>query len=234
MEVTYDAAIVTADAGSTSALARFRAPVALALLGGVLLLVGVIGFVQGGGEAIRRLPGYLARVFTDRADLGLAQSLGAWRFMALPMVVAALVVLARNRRDRPVDPLELGILLIAALVAGPLSWVHYSTWAVLSLVLLADQRRWRGLTPVHATAVFVAITTALFLLTTVVAEPEASSFAQRLTSGPHLVAEVLLFGASFFLLRRNPIERPAPTQPPPGRGVRARSSTRPGDLSLVR
>lgn len=452
MEVTYDGAIVTADAGSTGALARFRAPVALALLGGVLLLVGVIGFVQGGGEAIRRqepidldlnlvagqrlldreplydqdasrteavemggralegsytsltngfpgapttallhapfslldhrtgvavyriaalvgmlaavgltvlslptgsrtvgallgvgglvastaffqtlhlgqghefvmlglaagiwgaskerwglagaglgvatvlkispvlllvyllvrgkrrsvasamgaaatlclaaaalgrpgdlvvwvrdvvpslsggvargmnqsLPGYLARVFTDQADLGLAQSLGAWRFMGLPMVVAALVVLARDRRDRPVDPLELGILLIVALVAGPLSWVHYSTSAVLPLVLLADQRRWRGLTPVHATAVFVAITTALLLLTTVVAEPEAASFAQRLTSGPNLVAEVALFGASFFLLRRNPIERPGPTQPAPGWGVRARPSTRPG------
>ena len=43
------------------------------------------------------------------------------------------------------DPLELGVLILVILVAGPLTWDHYYVWALLPLVLVLDLERWQEL-----------------------------------------------------------------------------------------
>ncbi len=55
--------------------------------------------------------------------------MGPIHYLGILIVIGALVVLRRLRRNAPLDPLELGALILVILVAGPLSWDHYFVWA---------------------------------------------------------------------------------------------------------
>jgi alpha-1,2-mannosyltransferase len=88
--------------------------------------------------------GALARLTSSAPDFWSHASPGAWYLVAYAIWGLALFGLWRMRRGRPVDPLELGVLILVVLVAGPLSWDHYYAWALLPLVLVLDLERWRG------------------------------------------------------------------------------------------
>lgn len=198
-----------------AAVAAVGAGVALCALAAALgrpgdLIVWVRDIVPGVSGGIvgshnQSLPGYLARV-AGGADLLSATPVGAWRLLAPPLLLGSVVLLARWRRRRPVDPLELGILVLVGLVAGPLSWVHYTAWAILPVVLLADERRWRHLSDRAVAAALVAIGGGLLLLTSAVGRPAEASLVERLASGPHLLAVVLLLGVAVGLLHASPID----------------------------
>lgn len=151
-------------------------------------------------SANQSLPAYLARLTATSGDLSRDASIGAWRFIALPMVALALAWLARRFRGRHVDPLELGAMVLVGLLAGPLSWGHYAVWAALPVVLLGDLGRWRRLGTVAAGATTAAIASALVLLTILPAEPASATLAQRLASGPTTLAVLLLLVAAVVLL----------------------------------
>ena len=51
------------------------------------------------------------------------------------------------RRHHPLDSLELGVLILVAVLAGPLSWDHYSTYALVAVVLMVDYTKWTRLRP---------------------------------------------------------------------------------------
>ncbi len=91
--------------------------------------------------------GALSRLSTGAIDLSTARSPGAWYLLAYVLWAAALFGLWRLRRGKPLDLLEFGILILVAVAAGPLSWDHYSTWALVAVVLMADFTRWRHLRP---------------------------------------------------------------------------------------
>src|SRR5205814_3165050 len=88
---------------------------------------------------------WLARILGSGNDIAtFAQPLGAWRWIALPVAVLGLVGVLALRRHRPFEPLELGAVILVALAAGPVSWDHYPSWAVVTVVLLADPRWWES------------------------------------------------------------------------------------------
>jgi hypothetical protein len=88
--------------------------------------------------------GAAARLTASVPDFWSQAGPGAWYVGAYVLWGLAVFGLYRLRRGRPVDPLELGILILVILVAGPLSWDYYYAWAVLPLVFLLDLDRWRG------------------------------------------------------------------------------------------
>ena len=65
------------------------------------------------------LPAALARLFTGSDDLIAQAPLGAWRFVSSAVVVTALLGLWWLRRGQRIEPLELGVLVLVALLAGP-------------------------------------------------------------------------------------------------------------------
>lgn len=88
--------------------------------------------------------GGLARLTTSTTDFWSQAGPGARFLVGYAIWGLALYGLWRLRRGRTVDPLELGVLILVILVAGPLSWDHYYVWALLPLVLVLDLERWRG------------------------------------------------------------------------------------------
>ena len=80
----------------------------------------------------------------------------SWRWVVAGVGIAAVYFLCRRRSF---VPLELGAVLLVALLAGPISWEHYPTWALLSVVLLADvgggkHRPWGEIVPLGVVMAF--------------------------------------------------------------------------------
>jgi hypothetical protein len=89
------------------------------------------------------VPGWLARMVSTGNDL-LANEpiLQQWRALGLVAGAALLAGVWWRRRADAVVPLELAVVVLVALLAGPLTWDHYASWAVLPVVVLADASRW--------------------------------------------------------------------------------------------
>lgn len=152
------------------------------------------------------LPAALARLFTHSDDLIAQAPLGGWRFVSYAVVLVGVLGLWWLRRGHRVDPLDLGVLVLVALLAGPVAWDHYLTWSLLVLVLMFDLRRWTGRTwgevlligaPVAAAIALMRTWTTYPLPPQVVAHPYL-----RATSSVKMVAVVLLLGAASWLLLR--------------------------------
>lgn len=160
------------------------------------------------------VPAVAARLVSASADLGGTQDIGAWRHLALPLLLLAAWALFRLRRGRQVDPLEVGVLLLAGLVVGPLTWSHYATWAALPLVLLADPARWSGRSRVEAGVLGTAVGAAVLLLMATIETPTAAAVradpALRLTTAPTALALVLLLAAASRLVTSTRARRTGP------------------------
>ncbi len=93
------------------------------------------------------LPATVARLVgteTDYTNLGLP--LGGFRYLALPF--AGLFLILAKRTGRPAtDPAVLAVLILGALLMGPLSWISYATWTLPALIQLTAQRLWAGRLP---------------------------------------------------------------------------------------
>jgi alpha-1,2-mannosyltransferase len=100
---------------------------------------------KGSGSAFNQsVVGALARLTTSVPNFWSPAGHGSWYVVAYVIWALALFGLWRLRHDHAVDPLELGVLVLVILVAGPLTWDHYYVWALLPLVLVLDLERWRG------------------------------------------------------------------------------------------
>ena len=165
------------------------------------------------------LPATLDRMFGGHPDLGATLPIGAWHDLAIPIVVGGVFALWRLRRNAPLDPLELGALIVLVLLAGPLSWDHYATWVTLTVVLLADPRRWEGRSRVEVGVLLASLLGAAALLSPRLVAPSATKVALhwslRVTSSPYVGAELLLGGICLWLLR--PGARTGPNDPAVGR-----------------
>ena len=92
--------------------------------------------------------GWLARLTSSgHVDLAVQRTLPQfWSLLAYALAGVTVVALWSHRRNRPIVPLELGLLVLVALLVGPLSWEHYFVWAFIPFVLCFDVELWAGRT----------------------------------------------------------------------------------------
>jgi hypothetical protein len=69
-----------------------------------------------------------------------------------------------HRRSRPIVPLELGLLVLVALLVGPLSWEHYFVWAFIPFVLCFDVHLWAGRSRSEVAVLLGALAVGTYLL----------------------------------------------------------------------
>jgi hypothetical protein len=91
------------------------------------------------------LPAFVHRLLAGGDDIvRTTTALGGVRFVGIVAGVVGMLALWWWRRDQSYDPLELGAVVLIALLAAPVSWAHYLSWAILPLVLLASPERLVG------------------------------------------------------------------------------------------
>lgn len=138
-----------------------------AALASAVAMLGLLGLAEliGGGENLRTfllvvapalsggslhtqnqaLPAYLARLLTASADLGtFTVGIGGYRLLSYVIGLAALLALWLRARAGREHALALPLLVLVALLIGPISWDHYTSWAIVALVGMADGRLWQG------------------------------------------------------------------------------------------
>jgi hypothetical protein len=154
--------------------------------------------------ANQSLPAWIERVTSQRSDFADHALLGSVQRLGPLLVLGGLAALVWWRRRDAMDPLELGAVVIVLLVAGPLSWDHYYAWVAVPLVLLCDRTRWAKRSTATTVLAGTAIAVALILLSRPVPFPSpraiASDWLLRLSTGPYVLAGVLLMVAIVILL----------------------------------
>jgi alpha-1,2-mannosyltransferase len=156
------------------------------------------------------IAGAMARLTTSFTDLSARTGPGAWYLLAYAVWILALVGLWRMRRNRPFDVLELGLVVLVVLLAGPLTWDHYLVWALIPGVLACDITRWERLRLGDAVAVTAGLGFAVWLLYHGISIPSphalADSWFPRLATVRYTFAMITALAALWWLLHRAPIE----------------------------
>jgi hypothetical protein len=81
------------------------------------------------------LPALLARLFVPSPLLiSYATGLGMWRVVALFIVACGMLVLWWKQHQQPLEATEAATLILIGLLAGPITWNHYLSWALILLV----------------------------------------------------------------------------------------------------
>jgi hypothetical protein len=154
------------------------------------------------------LPAYVARLVTPNTDLlDSAVALGGYRLISPVILIGGTLLLWWLRRSHPFDVLELGIVILLALLAGPIAWAHYSTWSILVLVLMVDPERYRALRRFEIVIVLGTLAGALALMSLFTTYPKpkvvADDWLQRLASGRETVALMIELAVATWLLHRS-------------------------------
>jgi alpha-1,2-mannosyltransferase len=148
---------------------------------------------------------WLARIFQREPDqMVYGAGLGAFSRLVLPTALAGTLALAFRRRGCEWAPLELGWMIVFALLCGPISWDHYVSWSILSIVVLCDRRRWLSLpgrqASILGTFLFIS---AVFLATPVRyfdAKAILASGVNRLLTGVNTCGLLILLAVGGTLL----------------------------------
>ncbi|GEM_PF-1563812 len=90
---------------------------------------------------------WIGRIVSSQTDFISAPptidpSIRAAGMMVLAMLLFALWIV---RRGKEVEPSEIALVVIAALLTAPLTWEHYVTWSVIGLMTLCRRSMWRAL-----------------------------------------------------------------------------------------
>lgn len=92
------------------------------------------------------LGAFLARLATDDVQLlSFTAGTGYWKLVALLVAGLLLVRLHSRSTHAPQAASDLATVILLALLAGPLTWDHYLSWAVIPVMLLAASLRGPGL-----------------------------------------------------------------------------------------
>ncbi len=129
-----------------------------------------------------------------------------WSLSAYAVAALVVVGLWRLRRRTPIAPLELGLLVLVALLVGPLSWEHYFVWAFIPFVLCFDVRLWarRTRTDIALMLGMLAVGTCLFTVPvqSLWTMSDSAPWRAALTSPGTVGALLYLVVAVRMLLRR--------------------------------
>ena len=151
--------------------------------------------------------GWLARLTASgHANLAVQRTLPQfWSLLAYALAGSTMMCLWRYRRNHPIAPLELGVLVLVALLVGPLSWEHYFVWAFIPFVLCFDVELWAGRTRADVAVLLTALAFATYLLSVPVQSlwsvSDAAPWRAALTS-PASVAALLYLAVVVRLLTR--------------------------------
>jgi alpha-1,2-mannosyltransferase len=177
----------------------------------VTWITDVVPKLARGGLLVNNqsLPAWLHRLFgSDLAWLSLDADLGAWRLIAPVVIVIGVGIVYGLCRHRPLALLELGAVVLVALVAGPLSWDHYASWVILTLMLMADVAYWRRRRPLETAGLLavLAVATVLMHKLTLYPTPDviAGDWTRRVESGTKTVAMIGYLAVACWLLARTP------------------------------
>jgi hypothetical protein len=175
----------------------------------------VLPEVSRGGLLVNNqsIPAWVARVIGSNVNwLSLDADLGAWRFLSFLVMIAGVAAVYLVCRRRAFVPLELGAVILVALLAGPITWDHYPTWAVLTLVLMADLRWWEGRRVGEVVALGAVMAGGLGLMWKKTLYPTAevvqSDWTRRVESGTKTVGMLAFLAVALWLLAR-PLRDPA-------------------------
>ena len=154
--------------------------------------------------------GAMARLTSAPQDFSARMGPGAWYLLAYVIWIAALVGLWRMRRHKPFDVLELGVVVLVVLLAGPLTWDHYLVWALIPAVLACDFTRWQRLRLGDGVSVAAGLGVAVWLLYHGVTIPSADAITanwfERLATVRYTAAMLTGLAAVWWLLARAPVE----------------------------
>jgi alpha-1,2-mannosyltransferase len=171
----------------------------------------VLPEVAEGGLLVNNqsIPAWNARLFGSNLNwLSLDADLGAWRFLAVLVMLAGIAAVYVVRRHHEFVPLELGAVILVALLAGPITWDHYPTWAVLTLVLMSDLRWWEGRRVGEVVALLAVVAGGLALQWKKTLYPTAEvvrgDWTRRVESGTKTVGMLAFFAVALWLLARPP------------------------------
>lgn len=201
-----------------SAAALLGAAVAVGRPGDVVTWVtDVLPKLSRGGLLVNNqaFPAWMARLWGNNLDwLDLNAGLGIWRPLAPIIALGGIALLWWMRRGRPLVVLEPATLVFFALLAGPISWDHYPTWIILTLMLMADLTWWEGRRrpEIAALGVVLAGATVLMHKLTLYARPDVvvGDWTRRVESGSKTVGLLAYLAVALWLLGRPPTRSEAP------------------------
>jgi alpha-1,2-mannosyltransferase len=177
----------------------------------VTWVTDVLPDVARGGLLVNNqsLPAWLARLFgTDRDWLSVATGLGAWRVVGWGVTVVGVACVFLLCRRRPFVVLELGAVVLVALLAGPVTWDHYPTWALLSIVLMADLRWWEYRRGIELAGLIGLATIGSLAMRKWTQYPTpdivAADWTRRVESGSKTVGVMAYLAVAIWLLARPP------------------------------
>jgi hypothetical protein len=173
----------------------------------------VLPEVSKGGLLINNqsIPAWIARLFGHNLNwLSLNTDLGAWRYLAFIVMVLGIAAVYLLRRGKPYVPLELGAVILVALLAGPVTWDHYPTWVILTLILMVDLRWWEHRRAAEAVVLGVVLVGATGLMRKWTQYPTAkivaSDWTRRVESGSKTIAMLAYFAVVLWLMARPPVD----------------------------
>jgi alpha-1,2-mannosyltransferase len=161
------------------------------------------------------LPAWVARLFLPDTDLlDFDRGIGAFRYLTFFVAAAGIVLIWYMCRKEPWRPLECGAVILVALLAGPITWDHYVSWAIIALVLLADGRLWafRRMRYVRNTRAFALLGAVMLLLPTAyfTASMVANNPLLRWATGIKTFGLLVLLAVCVGLLTKANVEQTAP------------------------
>jgi hypothetical protein len=199
--------------GDHNNLASFFAKVAPALAGGTLY------------SENQSLPAWLGRLTTTDTDLNdFTRTLGSVRWLAPIIAAAGVGWIWFEARDRRYPGLGLSLLVLVALLCGPIAWDHYSSWSIITIITMADHRLWAELTARQRRNIrgLLLIGGALIAAPMVYFAPGAIAafWWLRLATGPKTIGLLLWLGAGGWLLHAAPAPAASPAfMPSEARGA---------------
>ena len=83
------------------------------------------------------LGAWLARLVShDPHFLSFTIAIGIWRYVGLLIALGLLLILWWIRRRNLLSAIDFSVVIIIALIAGPITWDHYTSWAIIPVMLL--------------------------------------------------------------------------------------------------
>jgi hypothetical protein len=84
------------------------------------------------------LGAFLARLFAPASvQPSFAVGIGIWKIVGAGIVLLLLLVLYRTTHDALLRAEDVAVVILLALLAGPLTWDHYIAWAIIPVMLLS-------------------------------------------------------------------------------------------------
>jgi Glycosyltransferase family 87 len=148
---------------------------------------------------------WLARIFLAETNfLVYSNGIGIFRILSIPLAGGLMLALWVGLRKRALNYFELGLLIIICLLIGPITWDHYTAWAIITIVGVADAKLWTAWQGKQRLELFAILGMSLILLNMPILyflpATIASQWTLRLATGTKTLGLIILLGVETALL----------------------------------